>query len=138
MKLYFNGPKSIFHRVKVVMDFAPIEPSYASSLAVQPRTLKVQYGDGYEQRVPEGINNLPLNLRLVFANRSKVITQELKRFFIGHPPVYDRQIQEYFYFTPPEPWATEGKYVIEGDVGVTFNQANSFTTTVNIRQVFEP
>ena len=138
MKLYFNGPKSVFHRVKAVRDYAPILPSYTSQLSVEQRTLKVQFGDGYEQRVPEGINSLPLNLRLIFANRSLVITKELRRFFTGHPPTYDRQIQEYFYFTPPEPWDTEGKFVVEGEISVQFVQANSFTTSLTLRQVFEP
>ncbi len=138
MKLYFNGPKSVFHRVKAVMDVAPIEPSYSTSLETEPRVVRVQFGESYEQRSPEGINNLPLNLRLVFANRSLVITKELRRFFLGSPPVYDRQVQEYFFFTPPAPYDTEGKYVIEGRIGVAFVQANSFTTTVNLRQVFEP
>lgn len=138
MKLHFNGPKSIFHRVKSVMDSAPIEPSYTTRLSLQPRILRVEFGDGYEQRVPEGINNLPLNFSLVFANRSLAIIKELRRFFEGHPPVYDRQIHEYFYFTPPEPWSREGKYVVEGEINVAFVQYNTFTMSLNIRQVFEP
>lgn len=47
-----------------------------------PRVLKAQFGDGYEMRVRDGINNTPRKWSLVFNNRTREDIDNLNRFFI--------------------------------------------------------
>ncbi len=48
----------------------------------KPRVLKAQFGDGYEMRVRDGINNAPRTWSLVFNNRTREDIDNLNRFFI--------------------------------------------------------
>ena len=50
--------------------------------APKPRVLKAQFGDGYEMRVRDGINNTPRKWSLVFNNRTREDIDNLNRFFI--------------------------------------------------------
>ncbi len=45
-----------------------------------PRVLKAQFGDGYEMRVADGINNTPRTWRLSFNNRTKSDIDKLYKF----------------------------------------------------------
>ena len=46
----------------------------------KPRVLKAQFGDGYEMRVRDGINNTPREWGLKFANRTKEDIDKLYKF----------------------------------------------------------
>ena len=46
----------------------------------QPRILKATYGDGYEQRVAAGINNLPESWSLTWKNRSSAEANKIVKF----------------------------------------------------------
>jgi len=50
--------------------------------APKPRVLKAQFGDGYEMRIRDGINNTPRTWNLVFNNRTREDIDNLYRFFI--------------------------------------------------------
>ena len=50
--------------------------------APKPRVLKAQFGDGYEMRIRDGINNTPRKWSLVFNNRTREDIDNLYRFFI--------------------------------------------------------
>jgi len=52
------------------------------SEAPKPRVLKAQFGDGYEMRIRDGINNTPRKWSLVFNNRTREDIDNLYRFFI--------------------------------------------------------
>ena len=45
-------------------------PDYNAGGDFAPRVLSSKFGDGYEQRVPDGINNNPGSWALTFANRT--------------------------------------------------------------------
>ncbi len=47
----------------------------------KPRVLKAQFGDGYEMRLADGINNTPRTWSLVFNNRTREDIDNLYRFF---------------------------------------------------------
>ena len=53
-----------------------------ASEAPKPRVIKQQFGDGYEMRMVDGINNTPRNWSLVFNNRTREDIDNLYRFFI--------------------------------------------------------
>jgi len=48
--------------------------------APEPRVLKAQFGDGYELRVRDGINNTPRQWGLTFNNRTKEDIDKLFKF----------------------------------------------------------
>jgi phage-related protein len=45
------------------------------------RVIKTQFGDGYEQRMVDGINNAPRSWSLVFNNRTREDVDKLYTFF---------------------------------------------------------
>jgi len=49
--------------------------------APKPRILKAQFGDGYEMRLADGINNTPRTWSLFFNNRTREDIDNLYRFF---------------------------------------------------------
>lgn len=46
--------------------FPDYQPEYATNVDVTPKVRKAQFGDGYVQRVADGINNLPRKWNLTF------------------------------------------------------------------------
>ena len=63
-----------------------------------PRAKKLSFGDGYEQRAPDGINNLGQKWDLRFSNCDKLYAQEIHDFLDA------RAGWEAFDWTPK--WAT--------------------------------
>ena len=55
-------------------------PDRTMSNAIQPRVLKVQFGDGYEQRIQDGINNLKQEFSVTFNNRPKAEIDDIVAF----------------------------------------------------------
>ena len=47
----------------------------------QPRVLRANFGDGYEQRMPDGINSLEQMYDISFANRSPTEIDDIVSFF---------------------------------------------------------
>lgn len=47
----------------------------------EPRVLKAQFGDGYEMRVADGINNTPRSWNMTFGPRTKADIDNLYKFF---------------------------------------------------------
>ena len=53
----------------------------------QPRTLKASYGDGYQQRVVAGINNIPESWSLTWNNRALNDANQIIKFLEDHKGV---------------------------------------------------
>ena len=60
---------------------APVIYDKGIQMATKPRVLKAQFGDGYEMRVRDGINNTPRSWGLTFNNRTKEDIDNLYAFF---------------------------------------------------------
>lgn len=45
-------------------------PDYGAQMTQKPRVLTAQFGDGYQQRVADGINTAPRTWRLAFNSRT--------------------------------------------------------------------
>jgi phage-related protein len=58
-----------------------INPDRGLKADQKPRVLKATYGDGYEQRVAAGINNLPESWSLTWKNRTSAEANKIVRFF---------------------------------------------------------
>lgn len=58
-----------------------ITPDRGLKTAQKPKVLSITYGDGYEQRIADGINNLPEEWKLTWKNRSKNEASKIVKFF---------------------------------------------------------
>lgn len=72
-----------------------ITPSSGASLTVKPSVDVVKFGDGYEQRIPSGINSQPRKWALEFRKGTLAKCQDVKNFLDA------RGGKESFYWTPP-------------------------------------
>jgi phage-related protein len=59
----------------------PVMFDKGASETPKPKVLKAQFGDGYEMRVADGINNTPRTWSLGFNNRTREDIDNLYRFF---------------------------------------------------------
>ena len=101
-------------------------PSYNQQTKIEPRVLSVRFGDGYEQRIQDGINNDLLTLSLTFEKRNEVETTAINHF------LNQRKGAESFVFTPPAPFATAAKFVCK-----SFNTNYVFYDNYTITATFE-
>lgn len=62
----------------------PVGPSVGgTSRSVTPRVRRNQYGDGYSQRTPDGINTFPRKATLRWNMLSYADAQAIEDFFVG-------------------------------------------------------
>lgn len=80
-------------------------PSYGTSVDNQPKVKIIKFGDGYEQRLKDGINNNLIKVKLTFDKRD-----EDESFAILHF-LYARQGTESFIFIPQAPYASAARFV---------------------------
>lgn len=103
-------------------------PDYGATARRQPRVKTVKFGDGYEFRQAESINNLPEIWDLTFSNMSETDGNAIDDFLIA------RNGQSNFDWTPPG--GSEGKYICR-DWGKTYAKGNRITINATFEQVFE-
>lgn len=101
-------------------------PSYNSSTNSQPKIKLIKFGDGYEQRIKDGINNYLLDLDLSFENRNLEEVTAILHF------LYTRQAKESFLFTPLSPYATQKKFVCRA-----WSDSQTFYNNYTVRAKFE-
>ena len=58
-----------------------VQPDKGLSRKNTPRTFTVQFGDGYQQRIANGINNLKQQFSVSFATREKAEIDDIVGFF---------------------------------------------------------
>lgn len=95
----------------------------------KPKVLVYQFGDGYSQRIPDGLNSIRYDYSLTFNNRSIPEANAIIQFFEGTFGA------EYFLWTPPQ--ETTQIKVIASDWSNTYESAISRTVSVNFTQVFD-
>ena len=60
---------------------APVQPDKGFTRGSKPKTHIMSFGDGYEQRIADGINNLEQELNVSFSTRPKAEIDDLVAFF---------------------------------------------------------
>lgn len=105
-------------------------PDFGAQATYKPRVRKSQFGDGYEQRMADGINSRPQSWSLQFANRDNTETAAILSFLELRNGV------EAFDWTPPNE-LTAIKVVCR-EWNKTVAKANVNTVSANFEQVFEP
>lgn len=95
---FWNGTTTIAADTNAEGPYFFWRPSYSYTQKVEPRVRVVSFGGGYEQRVPDGIQNKLLSLELTFSERGESEATAILHFFDA------RGGAEAFTFYPPKPY----------------------------------
>ena len=99
----------------------------------KPRVLKAQFGDGYEMRIRDGINNTPRTWSLVFNNRTNTDIDKLYTFFQTLAGVDTCMLT-----VPDSVGGDDDVIVVIEEYSRTFGNAQFYSMTCSAREVFEP
>ena len=110
-----------------------VSPSYPPKLTVENNLIKVNLGDGYEQRLQKGINATRRTFSLSFLNRTDTVTTNILNF-LAHPTKGNNGAKA-FDWSPP--YGAAGKWTCENPV-VTIVSNNLNDIELTFREVFEP
>ena len=113
---------------------APVIYDKGIQMATKPRVLKAQFGDGYEMRVKDGINNTPRTWTMAFNNRPKAEIDDLYTFMNQLAEVSSAKL------TVPDSNAggsEETVVVILEGYSKTYNYADYYSLSCTAREVFE-
>lgn len=100
-----------------------------------PKIFKASFGDGYEQRIALGINNLAEEYSVSFNNRTKDEIDDIMAFFD-----YMKGVSS-FLFTIPDSNAAGGEKAIRvvcENYSKTLNYCNYYSCSAKFRRVYEP
>lgn len=104
-------------------------PDYPPTATRKPRVKSIQFGDGYEQRSPDGINTLPEIWDVQFNNRESTEIDDIEAFLSALNGV------DYFQWTPPRS-ATQANYICR-QWQRTAVKGNLDSLTATFEQVFD-
>ena len=110
-------------------------PDRTMSNAIKPRILKVQFGDGYEQRIQDGINNLKQEFLVTFNNRPKAEIDDIVAF------LNNKAGTTAFNFTYPDSNAGGGETTIKvvcEDWSQRYSYDDFYSASMKFRRVYEP
>ena len=109
-----------------------VSPSYSPQLSVENNIITVALGDGYEQRLKNGINESRRTFSLSFLNRSDTVTTNILNF-LADSSKGDNGAKA-FDWTPP--FGSTGKWVCQNP-SVTMVAHNLNDIELVFREVFE-
>jgi len=102
-------------------------PSYTSSVAIEPRVFSAKFGDGYEQRVQDGINPIAKKWSVIFDVRTPAVATAITDFLKATKGAAS------FDWTDPEGEA--GKYVCR-KFHKTYTDSGIHTLNAEFEQVY--
>lgn len=102
------------------------KPSYNHTVNMQPSIRSIRFGDGYEQRIPDGIHTTLLKLDLIFDLRNAAESTAINHF------LEKRKGAESFVFTPSSPFDLSKLFVCK-----TWSSTYGFYDNFSIRAEFE-
>ena len=106
-------------------------PSIGFSKNTKTNVTRVAFGDGYEQRVVAGINNMPATWRLTWKDQPISVTTAIENFIKATGG------KDYFYWTPPGE-TTQYKVICSEGWDIEYSSSISRTLTTTFTQVFDP
>jgi len=98
-----------------------------------PRTYTVEFGDGYEQRVANGINSLAQTFSLTFNNRPKAEIDDIIAFFLNKAGVTGFN----FTYADSNNGGETTIKVICDDWSQTWNYDDFYSASATFRKVYE-
>jgi phage-related protein len=111
-----------------------IKPDKGLRAAYKPRTLIAQFGDGYQQRVLDGINNSPRVFNVNFKTRTKAEIDDIAGYFNSLNGVTK------FNFTVPDEVEGDDEdtvKVICTTWNKTYDYGDYYSLTATFNEVFE-
>jgi len=105
-------------------------PSYSPTISTEPSVRTLKFGDGYEQRSPDGINTNLLKISLTYDNRDEAEITAISHF------LHERGGSEAFAYLPPSPYSSMKKFVCR-KWDVTMNFDNNYSVKVDLEEVVE-
>ena len=112
-----------------------IAPDRSLSRASKPRVLTAKFGDGYEQRIVDGINNIEETFAISFVNRSKAEIDDITAFFESKGGATS------FNYTIPDsnvsPSYEKTIKVVCDTYNTVYVQTDCYTCTAQFRRVYE-
>lgn len=103
-----------------------------STRQVKQRILTAQFGDGYSQRVKNGINTTNETFNVKFANRSREEINNIAAFL-------DRQAGKHFELVITEYNNTDATIkVLSEEYSITYLNQEIHTLTTSLKRVYEP
>lgn len=111
-----------------IQTFTPAA-DFGATLDKKPRVRTAQFGDGYQQRVADGINIAPESWSLTFSARATAERDTILAFLEARNGV------EAFLWTSPR--GTAGKFICP-EWGASPQSAAAHTVTAKFVQVWEP
>ena len=101
-------------------------PSYSSNINSTPKVKSIKFGDGYEQRIRDGINSILLEIDIGFENRDIDEATAITHFF------HEKESTKSFLFVPSPPYNLIKKFVCR-----SWNNRNEFYNNHTITAKFE-
>ena len=111
---------------------AYFKPLYPATKRTEPKTRRVAFGDGYEQRLTMGLNQRPDSWTLRW-DLTDADADDLETFLKARADDATS-----FTWTPPETNAVAGKWVCEGSWSREHHDYGRSRIEATFRQVFEP
>jgi phage-related protein len=113
-----------------------VVPDRTMTRTSAPKVLRASFGDGYEQRVANGINSIEEKYSVSFKNRTKEDIDDIVDFFDGKAGVTK------FPFTLPDSNNTTntGEHTVQvvcEQYNTNFEYDNFYTLTTTFRRVYE-
>ncbi|GAA5787305.1 phage tail protein [Chitiniphilus shinanonensis] len=105
-------------------------PDYGGTRETQPRVLQSQFGDGYAQRMADGLNSQLQRMSWTFARRTDTEARQIEQFLVRHGGV------SWFWFTPPG--AAQPLKAIARRWSLSPVTWNGCTVTADFEQVADP
>ena len=103
-------------------------PSYGLTNQLTPRVKSIKLGDGYEQRMQDGINTVLLSVSLSFETRTQDETEAISHF------LHERGGYETFLFTPEPPYDKE-KLFLAREWNSTYNFFDNYSISVSFEEL---
>jgi phage-related protein len=109
------------------------KPTYASQLQMKPAVNLIKFGNGYEQRIADGINNNLQKFNLNFEGRDKNETRAIAHF------LHKRKAVDPFFFDAPFPYNFDisqsyPKRFICDEWDVAYNFYNNYNITAKFSE----
>ena len=107
------------------------KPSYNSKILNKPKMKNIKFGNGYEQRIIDGINNNLKEIDFIFENRSEIETVSILHF------LNERNSQESFIYNIPTVYSksTLTTRFVCPEWSSTYISYNNYTIETKLQEV---
>mgnify|MGYP004000631867 FL=1 len=109
-------------------------PDKSMTKVTEPRVLTANFGDGYEQRIADGINSINETYSLSFKTRPKEVIDDIVAFLDTKKNVSK------FVLTIPDTNDANGEKdvkVVATNYSVTYDYENFYSLSLSLKRVYE-